>query len=149
MTEILFYHMRRQALEEVLPTLLEKTLARGWRAVVQVRGEERAGALDGQLWTYRDDSFLPHVLAEDANAADTAIVIATEEANPNGAKVCFLVDGAETADAAAYERLVVLFAERDPEAVAAARDYWRRLKAAGHEVTYWQETERGGWERKA
>lgn len=149
MAEILFYHMRRQVLEEVLPTLLEKTLARGWRAVVQVPAEERAGALDGQLWTYRDDSFLPHVLAEDANAADTAIVIATEEVNPNGAKVCFLVDGAETADAAAYERLVVLFAERDPEAVEAARDYWRRLKAAGHEVTYWQETERGGWERKA
>ena len=38
MTEILFYHLQHQPLERVLPTLLEKTLERGWRAVVQTSG---------------------------------------------------------------------------------------------------------------
>ena len=60
MTEVLFYHLQNMPLERVLPPLLEKSLERGWRVVVQTASEERADALDSHLWTYRDDSFLPH-----------------------------------------------------------------------------------------
>ena len=60
MTEVLFYHLQHQPLEAVLPTLLEKTLERGWRAAVQVTTEERMSALDDHLWTFTDESFLPH-----------------------------------------------------------------------------------------
>ncbi len=60
MTEIRFYHLLDQRLERVLPQLLEMSLARGWRVVVQATSEERIEALDAHLWTYRDDSFLPH-----------------------------------------------------------------------------------------
>src|SRR6185437_734858 len=59
MTEVLFYHLQDMTLENVLPPLLEKSLERGWRVVVQSSSEERADALDAHLWTYRDDSFLP------------------------------------------------------------------------------------------
>ena len=62
MTEILFYHLESGRLEDVLPGLLEKTLERGWRAVVQTGTKERAESLDGFLWTYRDESFLPHAV---------------------------------------------------------------------------------------
>jgi len=64
-TEVLFYHLEHQPLERVLPVLLERTLERGWRAVVQCGSAERLDALDSGLWTYRDDSFLPHGMAED------------------------------------------------------------------------------------
>lgn len=57
MTEVLFYHLQDMTLETVLPPLLEKSLERGWRAVVQSTSEERADALDAHLWTYRDDLF--------------------------------------------------------------------------------------------
>src|SRR5215470_777200 len=60
MTEIVFYQLQRQPLERVLPTLIEKSLERGWRVVVQAASEERVEALDAHLWTFRDDSFLPH-----------------------------------------------------------------------------------------
>ena len=36
MTDVLFYHLERSRPEEVLPTLLEKTLKRGWRALVKL-----------------------------------------------------------------------------------------------------------------
>ena len=45
MTEVLFYHLQRQPLEAVLPTLLVKSLERGWRAVVQATTDERLAAL--------------------------------------------------------------------------------------------------------
>ena len=56
MTEVLFYHLQNMSVENVLPPLLEKSLERGWRVVVQSTSEERADALDAHLWTYRDDS---------------------------------------------------------------------------------------------
>ena len=75
MTEVLFYHLHRQPLERVLPTLLERSLERGWRVVVQAASEERVEALDAHLWTYRDDSFLPHGTAREAEAREQPILL--------------------------------------------------------------------------
>jgi DNA polymerase-3 subunit chi len=148
--EVLFYHLQRQPLEAVLPTLLERSLERGWRAVVQAASEERLSALDDHLWTFRDDSFLPHGTDREPHAADQPVVLTTGTANPNGASVRFLVEGAEIPDdAASYARLVILFDGTDPHALALARDQWRAVKEAGHDATYWQQDERGRWERKA
>jgi DNA polymerase-3 subunit chi len=149
MTEVLFYHLEHQPLERVLPTLLERTLEREWRAVIQSGNEERLEALDTHLWTYRDDSFLPHGIAKDANAALHPIVLTLEDDNPNSATVRFLVDGASAASLEAYERVVYLFDGRMQEAVQQARDAWKVAKSAGFEVTYWQQAAGGKWERKA
>ena len=95
MTEVLFYHLEHQPLERVLPSLVEKTLERGWRAVVQAGSEERVEALDTLLWTYREESFLPHGTKRDGNPDVQPVYLTTSEDNPNGATVRFLVDGAE------------------------------------------------------
>jgi DNA polymerase III subunit chi len=149
MTEVLFYHMKGQTPEQVLPTLLQKSLERGWRVVVQASSEERVEALDAHLWTWRDDSFLPHGTWRDAEVAEQPIVLTVNEQNPNRATVRFLVDGATLApDAAGYERIVLLFDGDDPDAVDAARSHWSKAKSAGAEVTYWQADEHGRWQRQ-
>ncbi len=149
MTEVLFYHLKGQTPEQVLPALLQKSLERGWRVVVQASSDERVEALDAHLWTWRDDSFLPHGTARDAEAAQQPIVLTAGEENPNGATVRFLVDGAAMAkNAAAYERVVMLFDGDDPDAVEAARTRWTEAKAAGAEVTYWRADENGRWQRE-
>jgi DNA polymerase-3 subunit chi len=149
-TEAWFYHLQRQPLERVLPMLLERTLARGWKAVVQVGGEERLAFLDDHLWTYADDSFLPHVTQREPDAAANPIVLALDEGNPNGAQVRFLVDGAGLpADMASYERLMLIFDGNDDEALARARSEWGRAKSAGISASYWQQDESGKWDKKA
>jgi DNA polymerase-3 subunit chi len=150
MTEILFYHLQHQPLERVLPTLLEKSIERGWRVVVQAASDERVEALDAHLWTFRDDSFLPHGTGRDAEARDQPILLTVRDDNPNGASVRFLLDGtALPADAEAYARVVLLFDGDDPDAVDAARGHWSTAKAKGFDVTYWQPDDRGRWQRKA
>ncbi|MDJ1159687.1 DNA polymerase III subunit chi [Chelatococcus sp. SYSU_G07232] len=150
MTDVLFYHLQRQPLEAVLPTLVEKSLERGWRAVIEVPAQERLAALDDHLWTYSDAAFLPHGTDRDPDAAEQPVVLTTGAGNPNGAAIRFLVDGAGVPDdAAAYERLVVLFNGNDEEALARARDEWRKTKVAGHAATYWQQDENGRWQKKA
>jgi len=149
MTEVLFYHLQNMTVENVLPPLLEKSLERGWRVVVQSTSEERADALDAHLWTYRDDSFLPHATWRVADVADQPIVLAVEETNPNGANVRFLVDNAPLpSDSHTYERMVLVFNGDDADALAAARSAWADCKTRGFEVTYWQADERGRWQRR-
>jgi DNA polymerase-3 subunit chi len=150
MTEILFYHLQRQPLERVLPTLLERSLERGWRVVVQTASEERAEALDAHLWTFRDDSFLPHGTWREGDAREQPILLTPHDDNPNAARVRFLLDGAPLpADVAAYDRIVLIFNGEDPDAVDTARARWGEAKQNGFEVTYWQPDERGRWQRKA
>jgi DNA polymerase III subunit chi len=150
MTEMLFYHLKGQTPEQVLPALLQKSLERGWRVVVQASSDERIEALDAHLWTWRDDAFLPHGTWRDAEAAEQPIVLTVNEDNPNGAAVRFLIDGATMAEAASsYERVVLLFDGDDPDAVEAARGRWSEAKAAGIEATYWQADEGGRWRRQA
>ncbi len=149
MTELVFYHLKAQSLEQVLPPLLQKSLERGWRVVVQASSDERVDALDAHLWTWRDDSFLPHGTARDPQAAEQPIVLTANAENPNGATVRFLVDGAIlAADAGRYQRIVLLFDGDDPEAVEMARMRWNEAKTSGAEVTYWKADENGRWQRQ-
>lgn len=150
MTEILFYHLKGQRLEQVLPPLLQKSLERGWRVVVQASSEERIEALDAHLWTWRDDAFLPHGTWREPDAGEQPVLLTLDGENPNRATVRFLVEGAELpGDASAYQRLVLVFDGDDPDAVAAARERWAKAKKDGFEVTYWQADENGRWQRQA
>ncbi len=152
MTEVLFYHLQRQPLEAILPGLLEKSLERGWRVVVEAGSAERVEALDAHLWTFRDESFLPHG-ADVATAAVQPVFLTAGSANPNGATVRFLVDGAGLSPEAAagfaeYARVVLMFDGNDAAAVESARGVWKAARAAGHEATYWQQAEGGRWEKR-
>lgn len=149
MTEILFYHLEQRPMEKVLPVLVEKSLERGWKAVIEVGSEERIEDIDALLWTYKDESFLPHAIAGNADAdARQPVILTNGKANPNGANIRFYVDRAVPDGEGEYERLVYLFNGHDPEAIADARGAWKALRDA-HAVTYWQQDENGRWSKKA
>ncbi|MEM8797764.1 MAG: DNA polymerase III subunit chi [Pseudomonadota bacterium] len=149
MTEVLYYHLVNEPLENVLPKLLEKCLERGWRVVVQTGHEARVEALNQQLWTYREESFLPHGSRDDGNAEDQPIFLTDQDENPNEATIRFLIEGTEINDLSPYERVIYVFNGHDEAELAHARSRWKIDKEAGHEVTYWAQNERGGWEKKA
>ena len=151
MTETLFYHLERRSLEEILPGLVEKSLQRGWRAAIKTDTSERSDALDTLLWTYDDQSFLPHAQLGDGEAKDQPVLITVEAGNPNAAQIFFYVGGAQPADWAELNelaRVVLLFDGRDAQALAAARAAWKEARDAGHDVTYWKESPSGKFEKQ-
>ena len=148
MAEIGFYHLLSTPLERALPRLLERALGQGHRVVVMAGSPERVEHLNTLLWTYDEASFLPHGSARDGNAAKQPIWLTHREENPNGASILFSVDGVEAGDLSGYARCIDMFDGNDPEAVTAARGRWRACAAAGHGLTYWQQTG-NGWEKKA
>ena len=149
MTRIGFYHMVRQPLEQVLPKLLEKAVASGARVVVLAGSKERTEALNDHLWTYGDDSWLPHGSAKDGNAPLQPIWLTETEENPNQATILIACDGASPLRVGEWDRCLDVFDGNSEDAVAAARQRWKSWKDQGHELVYYQQTERGGWEEKA
>jgi DNA polymerase III subunit chi len=151
-TEVWFYHLEAQPLDAVLPTLLQRSLERGWRAAVQATSSERLAALDTALWVYDEASFLPHGIKGDGHAAQQPVLLTDDDENPNGAAIRFFVDRAAVAPALrdrGYQRAVLLFDGGDDEALADARTQWAALKAMGYPVTYWQQRDDGRWEKRA
>ena len=147
MAEIGFYHLLATPLERALPRLLERARAQDYRIVVRAASSERIEHLNALLWTYDEASFLPHGSARDGNAESQPIWLSERAENPNGAAMLVLVDGVEAEDLSAFSRIADMFDGNDPAAVEAARERWRRAAAAGHSLTYWQQTA-GGWKKK-
>lgn len=149
MTEVFFYHLQRQSLETALPKLLLRSRERGWKALVKAATPERVAALDAHLWTFSDESFLPHGRADEPEPAEQPVLLTHADGNPNGAEALFLVDAAAPpADLSPFARVLLLFDGNDPDAVEAGRRDYRALRAAGHELSYWQEDEGGGWRKR-
>lgn len=147
MAELWFYHLERSDVEQALPPLLEKCLQRGWRALVRGGSADRLDMLDGAIWTFREDSFVPH--GRDGESAARQPVLLTQDAgNPNQAQALFLIDGAEPGDLSVFERACLIFDGRDPAALEMARSRWKEAKAAGVEASYWKESAGGKWEKQ-
>ncbi len=147
MAEVLFYHLTRTPLERTLPELLEKSLQRGWRVVVKGSDAARLAFLDGELWSYRDDSFLPHGTE---NGEMQPVFLTCGDEVPNSADIAFLVDGAAMPPEkmADFARVCLLFDGNDPAAVETARGEWKAVTESGLPAKYWAQ-DGGRWVQKA
>jgi len=153
MPEFRFYHLERRRLDMALPDILEDALAEGARAVVQAPSAEQVEALNERLWTYSDESFLPHGAARDGDPQAQPVYLTEGEENPNGATLRVLLAGVDAAPFAGrpagrpYQRIILLFDGRDEAARAEARRQWSLVKAAREPLSYWREGDDGGWEK--
>ncbi|HXZ16880.1 MAG TPA: DNA polymerase III subunit chi, partial [Roseiarcus sp.] len=148
------YHLTRRRLDRALPTLLEKSLSRGWRVVVQAESETRVKALDKALWEFDAEKFLPHGTKADYAPQSQPIYLTAEGDNPNGADVRFFLGGVTAAPAlkdpaaAPKTRAVLIFDGNDELQLSAARAQWKELREEGFELVYYQENEAGGFVEK-
>lgn len=146
-TEVLFYQLASRTVEQTLPNLLEKTLSRGWRAVIQVGSSERLDSIDQALWTYEEDSFLPHGTLKDGFETEQPIYLTEGDETPNNATVRFLVDGAVPADFVSHMRLVFLFDGKDSDSKNYAQQQKELAEKAGCKISFWRQTDEGRWEK--
>lgn len=140
-----FYHLQRTTLERAVGPLLEKCLERGWRVLAISPDATRRAALDEALWTYDDESFLPHGQSEadGLNADAQPILITSTPENGNSARVALLMDGVDLPVQAAFERCMVMFDDGDSAARQKARTQFKAAKDAGLTARYFQQTEQG------
>jgi len=148
-TEIWFYHLERSTLDQVLPELLDKTLQRGWRALVRIADLSRLDEIDEHLWAWREDSFLAHGRSGQDHADRQPILLSQTGENPNGAQALFIVDQSDMGPVEGYERCFIIFDGRDDAALNHARERWKGLKGQGASLAYWKQSDEGRWEKAA
>jgi DNA polymerase III subunit chi len=147
-SEVRFHHLERRRIDQALPRLLEQALEEGRRVVVRASSDEMVSALNERLWTYDDASFLPHGAAGDGDPMTQPIFLTSEVENPNAATMLVRLSGVEAAEAdEAFDLALLMFDGRDEAALAHARGEWRRLKDQGRAISYWRESDEGGWEQ--
>ncbi|HCR65277.1 MAG: DNA polymerase III subunit chi [Oceanicaulis sp.] len=149
MAELWFYHLENASIDQALPELLTKLTERGGRALVCSQEEARLDHLDAHLWTFREDSFLPHGRESAPQPEDQPILLSDGTDNLNKADMLFCLDGADPGDVSAWERVVVMFEASDETSLARARALWAAQKKSDIAISYWRQNEMGRWERKA
>lgn len=148
MAELWFYHLEKAGVDDVLPGLIQKVLERGSRALVVVPDTETATSLDTRLWTFREDSFLPHGLDSEPGAPRQPVLISTQTRNVNGADMLFCLGGADPGNPDGWNRVILLFEDRDEAAKQSARSLWSAMKKSGKTVSYWKQSDQGRWEKQ-
>jgi len=147
-SEVRFHHLERRRVDQALPRLLERALEEGRRVIVRASSEEMVAALNERLWTYDDASFLPHGAAGDGDPMTQPVFLTSELENPNAATMLVRLSGAEAVEADdMFDLVVLMFDGRDEAALDEARGEWRRLKDQGRTISYWRESDEGGWEK--
>ncbi len=147
MSEIRFYHLESQSLDQALPALLSKALSTGRRIVVKAHNEKEVERLNSHLWSYNSSGFLPHGSAKDGRESEQPIWITAEDENPNGAEILILTHGVEAENISGFSLCCEIFDGRNEEALNLARTRWKTYKDTDYDLTYWKQNASGGWEK--
>jgi DNA polymerase-3 subunit chi len=128
--------------------LAEKALTGGQRLLV-IGARERLEALDKLMWTYADHSFLPHGLAGGDHDAHQPVLLSETTEPANGAKLLLSLEAGVPASLDGFDRLLNLFEDGTPAHTRARADWKALADREGITRSYWQQTERGGWQKQA
>ncbi len=148
MTDYWFYHLEASPLKGVLPGLLEKTLQKGWRALVKLPEAELAD-MDAYLWSFQENSFLPHGRDDEPQAEQQPILLSAQAQSAAGFDAVFLIGGTDVPDMGRAARVMVMINGRDSADVTRERARWKQLKDTGVSLAYYQQNTHGKWEKKA
>lgn len=149
MVSIHFYHLASTPLERALPKLLEKSYQGGYRTIVLADNDAQVAKLDTLLWTYDQDSFLPHGTTKDGAEAQPILLTASMPPQAGEKEILFITSGVQPANTEGYERIIDMFDGSREESLSAARARWKHYKDSGAELFYYQQTASGSWEKKA
>lgn len=132
-----FYQLTRDPPHMVLPAIAQNILRSGARLLV-VSDEKSLVILSKALWTFRDDSFLAHSIA-DGGEGDSAepILLSNGITKINESKMIAICDGIWREEALNFDRTFYMFS---PDQIDDARNLWRILMVQDSiELHYWKQ----------
>jgi len=113
--------------------LAQRAHAEGLRVFILTPDEPTARALDRLLWTFREDSFLPHGLVGETDAQLTPILIGPDPPPEPEAQVLINLGSEVPGLLDRYQRIIEPI-DHDPAVRAAGRLRYAHYKALGHSL---------------
>jgi len=149
MTEVRFYHLQKQTLDQALPLILEKVYQTKNNAIIRMSDAKEITRMNDILWSYKPNSFLPHGCKKTGHPNEQPIWLTDKSENPNNAKTLILTQNAIEESLNDFDLCCEMLDGHDNAAISEARNRWKTYKDKGFDVTYWYQSETGKWEKKA
>lgn len=119
------------SLEQAAARLAARHWAAGRRVLILAADPAQAELLDRALWSFEQNSFLPHAQAGGADQDREPILIATRLDNLNQATVLVSAAPLESMPCAAFQHLIQLLPLDDEAGLQVCRDCYKALNQAG------------------
>ena len=113
--------------------LISLIYRKGHKIHVQTRSIEYAKTLDEKLWSFSEDSFIPHSLKEDQ--LNAPIKICTETDSPEHKDVFVNLSGSTPIFFSRFDRVAEVVPEKESDR-SAARKAYSFYKERGYEVRF-------------
>lgn len=150
--EVGFYHCTHQPALKIASRLAARAWESGQRLLITGTAE-RLQLLDKGLWVDDPASFLPHAMAGEAEDAEQPILLAETPVPENGeaansARLLMVLEVGLPVSFERFDRVLNLF-DDGTDAHTRARADWKAIGGRdGIQRVYWQQNERGGWEKR-
>ena len=111
--------------------IVEKAWKENHRVMIQAGSEQEAHHLDQLLWTFRDQSFVPHALLPIADTSTTPVIIGWNEDAGEESDILLNLSNEVPACFSRFER-VIAPVDNDPVRREACRQHYRYYRDRGY-----------------
>ena len=115
--------------------LVRKARTANCQIVIYADDKTQLKALDDALWTFSDRDFLPHVMANDAVAAQTPIILTSDDTPLPHHDVLINLSAGTPAQFAQFERMLEIVSP-DAGDASAGRERYRFYQQRGYPLTH-------------
>ena len=151
MTRIDFYLLAGSAAEEVSATcmLCEKAVSAGHLLYVHAPDATQADAIDGALWSFRQNSFIAHerFTGEAITAPQPPVLIGGVEPPDSHHGILVNLGGDVPHWFSSFERVLEIVGA-DEKRRAQSRERYRFYRERGYELKTFEQSPEGGWKAR-
>ena len=150
MTQIIFYSTAPFQVEKTLFTLLEKSLEKGNKSLLLFKDKEKCLSINEQLWTYKQNSFLPHISEDDQiyDNIDVPVYLSTKNENPFKAELLFSIDGFLPDNIDHFERVIIIIDVNDELLNEKYKNYYLDINKNFEDIVFYKSDDNGKWIEK-
>ena len=150
MTQIIFYSTAPLQVEKTLFTLLEKSLEKGNKSLLLFKDKEKCLSINEQLWTYKQNSFLPHISEDDQiyDNIDVPVYLSTKNENPFKAELLFSIDGFLPDNVDHFERVIIIIDVNDELLNEKYKNYYLDINKNFEDIVFYKSDDNGKWIEK-
>ena len=150
MTQIIFYSTAPLQVEKTLFALLEKSLEKGNKSLLLFKDKEKCLSINEQLWTYKQNSFLPHISEDDQiyDNIDVPVYLSTKNENPFKAELLFSIDGFLPDNIDHFERVIIIIDVNDELLNEKYKNYYLDINKNFEDIVFYKSNDNGKWIEK-
>lgn len=150
MTQIIFYSTAPLQVEKTLFALLEKSLEKGNKSLLLFKDKEKCLSINEQLWTYKQNSFLPHISEDDQiyDNIDVPVYLTTKNENPFKAELLFSIDGFLPDNIDHFERVIIIIDVNDELLNEKYKNYYLDINKNFEDIVFYKSDDNGKWIEK-